>query len=177
MVTYLTSQDFPHHLATTDFLIEISRIPTLYPDILVIDLIHYYRIHANPAHTPIKPDSVLKLRLPKPFTICLEVDLGTEGEEKIKAKVAAYIPYIMNGSFAHDYLVGEVPLIVFYTPTKKRRDQLLTWIEKGLLECYSGNKASWFRVGCGTLSPELFFEKIWIIPEPIKERKVTSFFG
>jgi len=90
MVTYLTSQDFPHHMATTDFLLEVARIPTLYPDILVIDLIHYYRIHADPAHTPIKPDSVLKLRLPKSFTICLEVDLGTEGEEKIKAKVAAY---------------------------------------------------------------------------------------
>lgn len=176
MQTYISSQDFPHHITTTDFLIEITNIAELYPEIKVSDLIHYFHIHADPATTPIKPDGVIKLLLPnkKPFTICLEIDLATEGEEKIKAKIAAYIPYIIDGSFAHDYLVGEVPLIVFYTPTEKRRDLLLTWIEKGLLESYSANKASWFRVGCGTLSPELFFEKIWITPGPLGERKVTA---
>ncbi len=158
-------------MTTTDILISCLRIP----DIHILEAMHYFHIRLTTL-APVIPDGLVKLLLPdgKQLTLLLEVDLNTESDERIKEKIVTYLPYIARGSFAKDYGIDEVPLIVFYTPEEKRRDKLLSLLEKALLDSFATSKASWFLVGSGNISPECFFQNIWITPAGLTDRNRTS---
>lgn len=172
----LSGMEFRHHMTTTDFFLAALGIPDLYPDYTIEETTHYFHIRLPKKTTPVIPDGVLQIRLPdgKLLTILPEIDLDTEPDHIIQDKITSYLPYIESGRFAHEYGISDVPLIVFYTPQERRRDALLLLIEKALLTTYVPAKFSWFRVGCGTLSPELFFEHIWITPSGLEERTATT---
>jgi Replication-relaxation len=173
MGVLLPSPHFRHFMTATDFLIQAVLIPQWYTDIDVLAATHYYHLRV-PA--PVVPDGLIKLVLPhgKQLTLLVEIDLHTESDERIKAKVRNYLWYITRGSFAKDYATNDVPIIVLYTPEETRRNKLLLLVEKALLENYEVAKSPWFRIGCGQLSPELLFEQIWVTPTGQQERTFTS---
>ena len=170
MGRFLSSPHFTHHMTTTDLLIACLGIP----DLTILEAIHYFHIRLS-ATAPVLPDGVIKLLLPDgtEHTMLLEVDLNTESDERIKEKIVTYLPYIARGGFANDYGIADVPTIILYTPEEKRRDKLLSLLEKSLLDRYEPAKCSWFRVGAGSISPELFFDSIWITPAGLNDRKAT----
>lgn len=171
MGRFLSSPHFTHHMTTTDLLIAFL----LSPGIHILEATHYFHIRLS-SLAPVLPDGVVKLLLPdgKRLTILLEIDLATESDERIKEKIVTYLPYITRGYFAKDYAIDEVPLIVFYTPEEKRRDKLLSLLEKALLDSNASSKASWLIVGSGNVSPDCFFDKRWLTPAGLTDRKITS---
>jgi hypothetical protein len=171
MGRFLSSPHFTHHMTTTDMLIAFL----LTPDIQIQEAMHYFHIRLSTL-APVLPDGLVKMLLPdgKHITLLLEVDLNSESDERIKEKIVTYLPYISRGGFAKDYGIDEVPLIVFYTLEEKRREKLLSVIEKALLDCNGASKASWFLVGSGNVSPECFFENRWITPAGLSDRNITS---
>lgn len=171
MGRFLSSPHFTHHMTTTDLLIAFL----LTPEIQILEAIHYFHIRLTTL-APVLPDGLVKMLLlnGKKLTLLLEVDLNTESDERIKDKIVTYLPYIARGSFARDYGIDEEPLIVFYTPEDKRRDKLLSLLEKALLDSNASSKTSWFLVGSGNVSPDCFFDKRWITPAGLTDRKITS---
>ncbi len=160
-------------MTTTDLLIAFL----LAPEIHIQEATHYFHIRLSTL-APVLPDGLVKVLLPdgKHITLLLEIDLSTESDERIKEKIVTYLPYIARGSFANDYGVSEFPLIVLYTPEEKRRDKLLSLLEKTLLDSNASSKASWFLVGSGNMSPDCFFENRWITPAGLTDRNITSLF-
>lgn len=171
MGRFLSSPHFTHHMTTTDMLIAFL----LTPEIHIQEATHYFHIRLSTL-APVLPDGFVKLLLPdgKHITLLLEIDLNTESDERIKEKIVIYLPYITRGGFAKDYGISEVPLIIFYTPAEKRRDKLLSILEKALLDSNASSKASWFLVGSGNMTPDCFFESRWITPAGLTDRKITS---
>jgi hypothetical protein len=163
MGAFVSSPHFTHHMTTTDLLIAFLIAP-----VGVQHVVHYHRNHLV---APILPDGVVIM---PHQTFLLEVDLATESDERIKEKITTYLPYLTSGQCAQQYKISEVPLIVWYTPDEKRRDKLLSLIEKALLDSYNTNKSTWFRVGAGSISPKLFFENSWITPAGLTDRNSMS---
>ncbi len=172
MASFLKSYHFDHYMETSNFLIEMTLLGTIHPDITVPEVMHYFTLSRIRIAATI-PDGWAKIVSAngKVRYFCVEVDMHTEKEGAFKEKIASIIAFIDHGAYQQVYHPTEhetvCPCWLLYTPTSTgRRDTMLQWIEEQLLLLFQPDKASWFRVACGNpFTVEMFFQDIWYIPQ------------
>lgn len=164
MKDFIESKHFNHFLAINDFLIATTLVSTINPNIQLKELTHdfYLKQKWNKAGDPI-PDGLnhfidASKMVQKHINWWVEVDLGSEKEVAFKDKIGMIIWHLEEHK-------NHLPLIIFWTPKgEARRDLMLKWIEEKLTSMYMPEKASWFRVGCGEMAADLFFQNCWYTP-------------
>ncbi len=166
MEAFLKSSHFAHSMVATDFLIAATLVPSIHSDIQLVSLMHDVTLKRI-RNAAVIPDGLIHFLLPDGtnYYLIMEVDLNTEKRVRFQEKIAHWMTYISSGDFASDYGIVDIPMFVFYTPMREHRvGEMLSFIEEALYQLHEQQKAVWFRVGCGAISPEMFFEERWYLP-------------
>ncbi len=171
MEAFLKSYHFDHYMQTTNVLIEMTLLEALNPTLSVPVVMHYFTLNRIRIASTI-PDGWAKVvdGDGKATYFCIEVDMQTEKEEAFKEKIKGILSFLEQNEYQQVYHQGEVekitPQWLLYTPHgQQRQDAMVRWIEEQLLMLYQPDKATWFRVACGSpFTVALFFQERWVIP-------------
>jgi len=178
MDTFLKSYHFDHYMQTTNFLIEMTLLASMTPTFSVPEIMHYFTLNRIRIASTI-PDGWAKVLdgQGNATYFCIEIDMQTEKEEAFQEKIKNILAFIEHNEYQQVYHQGEdekvTPQWLFYTPHgQQRQDAMLRWIEEQLLKRYQPDKATWFRVACGSpFTVDMFFQDIWYIPNCLHDKR------
>ena len=155
-------------LAINDFLIAATLVPTVCDRVMRVSAKHERTIrHEHIA--PVIPDGWIVFHITEttPVAIWLEMDMGTEQEAFFRRKIVRIIDFSNNG-YEQAFGTASVIVAVATRAGDKRRQSLLTWIEKEVDYQHEPEARSIFRVTSlapGALDPTtLFLAPVWYIP-------------
>jgi hypothetical protein len=145
--------DIDHHFAINDFYLAARELTFLAPRIEQHDFLHDWKLKhfakkfaveifkGNTSLSPyFVPDSLFEFRVDlgdriAPKRIFLEMDMGTEGWDKIKKKVACYLEFFASGKYVKEFGNVRNVVVLFATPQgEERMKQLRRWVHEQLKE-------------------------------------------
>src|SRR3954452_9216463 len=186
-VKHLSYSHMAHSLILTRFLVAAQSWVKTHPDFRILQKRISYEISQHPVHVNVTygghretikviPDAWLLFERTggEMFPILLEIDRGTEYQQKFKQHIRARIEFIRSGAYRE--MFGTQAVMIVYATTgdipeyrETRRTAMCNWTREVLIEQKREKWASIFRFGSLVLDEmyamPLFEKPVWYQPD------------
>ena len=134
-----------HTLAVNDFLIAASKLPSVSPDIAVSGILHDWTLKRTQKN--LVPDGWIDFRIGERIQVCvwLEMDMGTMDQKPFRKKIASLVAFSRQ-SYSQVFGTQSLTIAIVTLAGEQRRTNILSWIQKELIDMQKEDTADMFRV-------------------------------